>query len=326
MKTKQNTALTVALALALTAIVGLIWWFWPQPQAELLHGEVEVREIRIASKIAGRVSALHVQEGDQVKAGQLLFELDSPELNAKLAQAEAAEAATKAQQDEAETGLRSEEIEMVRLDWQRALVQQNLMATTLKRMQNLHAEGLVSQQQLDETEAKAKASADQASAAEARYSMAASGARGEQVRAVQAQNRRAAAAVAEVEAYRQEIKMLAPIDAEVANIVIQIGELAPTGYPVITLIDPTDVWVVFTIREDKLNALVPGTEFDAFVPAIHKTLRFRANKLNALPSFASWKQVRGTPGYDLKTFQLEAVPTQPEPLLRAGMTVILAIE
>lgn len=326
MQTKKKMTLTVALPLLLIFIIGVIWWLWPQPQAELLHGEVEVREIRIASKLAGRVSALHIHEGEQVKAGQLLFELDSPELNAKLAQAEAAEAATKAQQDEAESGLRSEEIEMIRLDWQRALVQQNLMATTLKRMQNLHAEGLVSQQQLDETVAKANASADQASAAEARHTMAASGARGEQLRAVQAQNRRAAAAVAEVEAYRQEMNMLAPIDAEVANIVIQVGELAPSGYPVITLINPTDVWVVFTIREDKLNALVPGTEFNAFVPAINKTLRFRANKLNALPSFASWKQVRGTPGYDLKTFQLEATPIQTEPLLRAGMTVILAIE
>lgn len=325
MQTSKKTAVTATFVVVIAILVAIIWWLWPQPKAELLHGEVEVREIRLASKVAGRVSALYVQEGDKVQAGQLLFELASPELNAKLAQAEAVEAATQAQQDEAEAGLRSEEVEMIRLDWQRALVQQNLLEATLKRMRNLHAEGLVSQQQLDETEAKAKASADQASAAEARFAMATLGARDEQLRAAQAQNRRAAAAVAEVEAYRQEIYMRAPIDAEIANIVIQVGELAPTGYPVITLAIPDDVWVTFTIREDKLNALVPGTEFTAFVPALNKNLAFRVSKLNALPSFANWKQVRGTPGYDLKTFQLEAVPVQPEPQLRAGMTVILAI-
>lgn len=311
---------------AVLLVLVLFWWLWPSPQPEFLHGDVEVREIRLASKIPGRVSRMHVKEGDMVQPGQLLFELDSPELNAKLAQAEAAEAATKALQDEAEAGLRSEEIEMARLDWQRALVQQNLYQTTLNRMRNLHAEGLVSQQQLDEVQAKWQASTDQASAAEARYTMAASGARQEQLRAVQAQNRRAAAAVAEVEAYRQETRMLAPLAGEIASIVIQPGELAPTGYPVITLIDPTDSWVVFTIREDKLNALVPGTEFDAWVPALNHSLRFRVSKLSALPSFANWKQVRGTPGYDLKTFQLEARPVQHEPKLRAGMTVILALE
>lgn len=325
MLTNKKIALTAAFICVLAIFIAIVWWLWPQPHAELLHGEVEVREIRLASKVAGRVSALYVQEGDKVQAGQLLFELASPELNAKLAQAEAAEAATKAQQDEAEAGLRSEEIEMVRLDWQRALVQQNLLQTTLQRMKNLHAEGLVSQQQLDETVAKAKASTDQASAAEARFTMASVGARDEQLRAVQAQNRRAVAAVAEVEAYRQEIFMRSPINAEVADIVIQVGELAPTGYPVITLANPNDVWVTFTIREDKLNALVPGTEFTAFVPALNKSLGFRVSKLNALPSFANWKQVRGTPGYDLKTFQLEALPVHPEPLLRAGMTVILAM-
>ncbi|SEA39490.1 HlyD family secretion protein [Alkalimonas amylolytica] len=317
--------IAVAIA-AVSLLLALFWWLWPAPQPELLHGDVEVREIRLASKIPGRILKLHVQEGDQVQAGQLLFELDSPELNAKLAQAEAAEAATKALQDEAEAGLRSEEIEMARLDWQRALVQQNLYQSTLNRMRNLHEEGLVSQQQLEETQAKWQASVDQASAAEARYTMAASGAREEQLRAVQAQNRRAAAAVAEVEAHRQETRMLAPVAGEVASIVVQQGELAPAGYPIITLVDPTDVWVVFNIREDKLNALVPGTTFEAKVPALNETLDFRVSKLNALPSFASWKQVRGTPGYDLKTFQLEARPIQPEQKLRAGMTVILALE
>ncbi|MCC5852361.1 MAG: biotin/lipoyl-binding protein [Alkalimonas sp.] len=311
---------------ALLLVVGLFWWLWPEHQPELLHGDVEVREVRLASKIPARVQRLHVREGDQVSAGQLLLELDSPELNAKLAQAEAAEAAAQALQDEAEAGLRKEEVEMARLDWQRAMVQQNLYQTTLNRLRNLQQEGLVSQQQLDEATAKWQASRDQAKAAEARHSMAAAGAREEQLRAVQAQNRRAAAAVAEVEAYRQETQLKAPVAGEVASIVIQQGELAPAGYPIITLVDPSDSWVVFSIREDKLNALVPGRSFEAWVPALNRSLEFTVSRLNALPSFANWKQVRGTPGYDLKTFQLEARPTAPEPDLRAGMTVILALE
>lgn len=313
------------LIISLTLLV-LLWWFWPQAQQELLHGDIEVREVRVASKIPGRIIKLHVAEGDMVEAGQLLFELASPELDAALAQAEAAEDAARAIQDEAKAGLRGEEIEVTRLEWQRALIEKNLMQTTLRRIQNLYNDGLVSQQNLDEIAAKAAASADQAKAAEAVYRLAASGAREEQLSAIAAQNRRAAAAVAEVEAFRIETQARAPIAGQVANIIIRQGELVPPGFPVITIIEPEDTWVVLNIREDKLNALAPGAKFDAYVPALKQTLAFEVTKLNALPSFANWKQVRGTPGYDLKTFQIEAKPVQPNPQLRAGMTVILAME
>lgn len=322
----MKSKMFVLAILAVVVIVLLFWALWPQAKAELIHGDIEVREIRLASKIPGRVAHIFVKEGQQVAKDDVLFELYSPELQAKLAQAKAAEAATQAMQDQTDSGMRSEEIDMVRLDWQRALVQQNLAEKTRQRMKNLHHDGLVALQQLDEVNAQWQASVDQASAAEARFTMAAQGARTEQREAVQAQNRQAAAAVAEVEAYYQETRILAPRAGEIASIVIAEGELAPSGFPVITLIDPTDNWVIFHLREDKLNALVPGTRFHASVPAIGQQLEFEVSKLAALPSFANWKQVRGTPGYDLKTFQLEARPVRPDPRLRAGMTVILALD
>lgn len=310
----------------LALLVVLLWWLWPAANTELIHGDIEVREVRVASKIAGRIVNLPVAEGDNVSAGELLFELTSPELDAALAQAKAAEDATQALEDEAKAGLRREQVEVSRLEWQRALIEKELTATTLKRVANLHKEGLVSQQHFDEVAAKAAASADQAKAAEAVYTMSAAGAREEQLRAANAQNRRAAAAVAEVEAFRSEMRSLAPISGQVASVVIKEGELVPPGFPVITLIDPQDVWVVFNIREDRLKQLAPGTEFSAYVPALQQQLQFTVSKLNALPAFANWKQVRGTPGYDLKTFQLEAKPSAPNAQLKAGMTVVLALE
>ncbi|MDP4535859.1 efflux RND transporter periplasmic adaptor subunit [Alkalimonas collagenimarina] len=321
----QIKKIIIALVIIIS-LLALLWWLWPKAQQELLHGDIEVREVRIASKIPGRIIHLHVAEGDMVEAGQLLFELTSPELDAALAQAEAAEDAASAMQDEAKAGLRSEEIEVTRLEWQRALIEKKLMETTLARIQNLYNDGLVSQQHLDEVTAKAAASADQAKAAEAVYTMASSGAREEQLRAISAQNRRAAAAVAEVEAFRGEIQARSPITGQVASIAIRQGELAPAGFPVMTIIDPTDTWVVFNIREDKLNSMMPGTELSAYVPAIKQQLEFTVTKLSALPSFANWKQVRGTPGYDLKTFQIEAKPKENKAQLRAGMTVVLALE
>ncbi|WP_404339092.1 HlyD family secretion protein [Pseudoalteromonas mariniglutinosa] len=321
MQIKKLIAIVAVLSIAI-----LVWWFWPDTKQQLLHGDIEVREVRVASKVPGRIVQLNVEEGDMVEKGQMLFELTSPELDAALAQAQAAEDATSAIQDQTKAGLRGEEIEVTRLEWQRALIDKNLMETTLKRIKNLYNDGLVSQQHFDEVAAKAAASADQAKAAEAVYKLAASGAREEQLRTVSAQNRRAAAAVAEVEAFKIETQSRAPITGQVANIVIREGELAPAGYPVITIIDPKDVWLVLNIREDKLNTLAPGSQFSAYVPAIKQQLEFKVTKLSALPSFASWKQVRGTPGYDLKTFQIEAKPNKVNSQLKAGMTVILSLD
>lgn len=321
MKARPVIFVTVAIVL-----IAAVWWFFPDPGKELIHGDIEVREIRVASKIPGRVINLPVTEGDMVEAGQLLFELSSPELDSKLEQAEAAEDASKAQEDEAKAGLRREQIEIARLDMQRATTERDLTNATLKRMQNLYADGLVSRQQLDEISAKAAATADKTRAAQAAYQMATSGAREEQLRAVEAQNRRAKAAVSEVQVFRSEAQSVAPIAGQVANIVIKKGELAPAGYPVITLIDPADSWVVMNIREDKLNSLTVGTEFTAYVPALAKDLKFKVSKLNPLPSFANWKQAKGTPGYDLKTFQIEARPTETNLNLKAGMTVVLSLE
>ena len=307
-------------------LIAAVWWLLPKQNRELIHGDIEVREIRVASKIPGRVIKLPVSEGDMVEAGQLLFELSSPELDTKLEQAVAVEDATKAVEDEAKSGLRREQVEIARLEMQRAATARDLTAATQKRIQNLYADGLVSRQQLDEITAKAAASADQAKAAQAAYQMAASGAREEQLRAAAAQNRRAKAAVSEVEVFRSEAQSLAPIAGQVASVVIKEGELAPAGYPVITLIDPKDVWVVMNIREDKLNTLTLGTEFTALVPALNKDVKFKVTKLNPLPSFANWKQVKGTSGYDLKTFQIEARPIEPNHNLIAGMTVVLSME
>lgn len=306
----------------LAVVIGWLIWSASKTSPEFLHGDVEVREIKIASKVAGRISELLVQEGQHVQANELLFRIHSPELDAKLAQAQAAEQAAVALSDKAISGLRTEEIEMARLDWQRALVQQQLAQTTLGRISNLHQEGLIATQQLDEVKAQAKASTEQSKTAEARYNMAAKGARSEELRAAQAQSRQAAAAVAEVEAYRRELEIRAPNAGEVATLVIRQGELAPTGYPVMTLADLTDTWVIFNVREDKLSRFTPGKEFTATVPALGIEASFVVTKLRALPSFASWKQAQGTPGYDLKTFQLEAKPVQPLSGLRAGMTVI----
>ncbi|MEC7120164.1 MAG: efflux RND transporter periplasmic adaptor subunit [Pseudomonadota bacterium] len=315
-------AFAVLLAIILFAVL-LSKGCSPHSQkTERLHGTVEVQEIRVAGKIAGRVEQVLVRQGDRVQQGDVLFSINSPEVAAKLAQAKAVESAATAMEDQAEKGLRPEEIEMIRLDWQQAKIQQELAESTFKRMSSLHAEGLIPTQQYDEVRAKMQASREQARAAKTRLDLAQQGARTEEQRAAQAQREQASAAVEEVQTAENETIVYAPIQAEVAQVLISVGELAPAGYPVVTLADPNDQWVMFNVREDRLAQFQMGKGLMVQIPALNQQVEFRVSRINALPDFATWRQSREGAGYDLRTFQVEAKPNQPVAGLRAGMTVI----
>lgn len=318
--------LLIALfALALAGLLGFGIRAAAQPEPQYLHGQVEMGERRIASKVPGRVDTLHVRTGDRVAQGDTLFTLDSPEILARLEQAQGARDAASSMERKADTGARAEEIEMARRDWQRAQAQADLMATTYQRMATLHDEGLLATQDYEETRARWQAADNQAEAARAQYDMAQAGTREEDRAASAAQVRQAEGSIAEVQAALDDTLIRAPMAGEIADLVISQGELAPAGFPVITLIDPTDVWVVLTVREDHLPGLSPGQRIDGYVPGIDRSVTFEVTRTLALPDFATWRQV-GEDGLNMRTFQVEARPVELPEGLRPGMSVRVSLD
>ena len=105
MKKSNVIGLTVGIVVTIVA-VSLISWFAIRPVPTLIQGEVEATDIKISSKLAGRIEQMDVQEGERVKKGQLLFVLSTPEAEAKLQQAEAARMAASAQSTKARKGAR----------------------------------------------------------------------------------------------------------------------------------------------------------------------------------------------------------------------------
>ena len=84
------------------------------------------------------MKAIYKQEGDQVRKGDLLLELESTELDAKLSQAEAARLAAQAQSDKAQRGARSEQIQGAYNVWQQAQAAAQLAEKTYQRVSNLY--------------------------------------------------------------------------------------------------------------------------------------------------------------------------------------------
>lgn len=328
---KTSLRKPVALLVLLGVLALLAWGLWQatRPAPELLQGQMEARETDIAGKVTARVLEMAVHEGERIEPGALLVRLDSPEVRAKLQQASAAEQAAQAVAQKAEHGARPQEVEMARMQWQRAETAAQLAHTSYQRVANLARDGLVAEQKRDEAEANWKASRDAATAARAQYNMARAGARPEDRAAANAQARQVAGVVAEVQAAQAETELRSPVGGEVAKVLAKPGELWPQGVAVVTVVDLQDQWVVLNVREDQLARFAPGQAFDATLPALAdgdknaRHARFKVFYNAVLPDFATWRATRGGAGFDVRTFEVRARPTEPIAGARPGMSVLV---
>ncbi|MEZ4416474.1 MAG: efflux RND transporter periplasmic adaptor subunit [Gemmatimonadota bacterium] len=291
------------------------------PTRHPLQGQIEAQEIHVSSKVPGRVGQVLVRPGDRVQAGAPLFVLDSPEVEAKVEQARAGREAAAAVAAKAVAGARPEEVEMARLTFERAATGADIARTTYDRVQAMFDQGVVARQRRDEAEAAWQAAEHQAQAARAQYEMAMSGARSEDRRAAEAQARQVAAVVREAEVALAETEIRAPAAGEVVRVQIQPGELAPQGFPVVTLVDLADVWAVLHVREDELDGFQPGRRHLATVVASGAEVAFVVRAASALPDFATWRSARPG-GVDLRTFEIRLEPVTPTEGLRPGMSVL----
>ena len=100
-KNSKSLLVGIGVIVLIVVIVGLLGVFALRPEPEVLMGEVAVSEYRVSNKVPGRISEIFVTEGQQVKAGDTLAYISSPEVDAKLKQAQAARSAASAQNNKA---------------------------------------------------------------------------------------------------------------------------------------------------------------------------------------------------------------------------------
>jgi HlyD family secretion protein len=323
MKKKYTTVMMVLMGLAVAGSAATLLAMKPAPL--VVQGEVDATRIDVASKVAGRVSEVLVSRGDRVKKGQPLFVIDSPEVRAKLRQAQATVKGANAQLTKANHGAREETVRAARNIWNQSEAVLDLARKTHARVETLHDDGILPAQKLDEAVAKLEAARQGAEAARAAYEMADNGAREEDKESARAMVNKATGALAEVEAWEAETRLLAPRAAEVSDIVVDPGELAATGCPVVTLVDLADVWVTFNLREDLLAKIRMGSTLRARIPALGDLeVDLRVNHIAALGAFATWHATKATGDFDMKTFEVRAVPLAEVAGLRPGMSVVVS--
>ena len=311
----------IAILMVLIASAGFIFF---GEKEDIITGQVEVDEIRIAGKVPGRIAEFLVEEGQSVKEGDTLVRIYSPEVLAKLEQAEAAKAAAEAQNQKAIAGARKEQKEGAYELWQKAKAGLEVAEKSFARVENLFKEGVVPAQKYDEVLAQLKAMQATERAARSQYDMAINGAQREDKMAAQALVARASGAISEVDAYMKESALLAPSAGTVSEIFPHKGELVGTGAPIMNIADYTATRVLCAVREDKLAKIKHGSKLKATVPALgDKAIELSVVKMKDMGSYATWKATKPRNEHDLRTFELTLKPTTSIEGLLPGMTVVL---
>ena len=325
MATKNyNLLIGVCALIAIVLAVGIVGFILSRPKEALLQGEAEATEYRVSGKVPGRIEAFLADEGQQVRKGDTLVVIDSPEIRSKIAEANAARAAAQAQRNKAYNGAQKEQIAGAYELWQKALVGENVMAKSYERIKTLHEQKVVSDQKYDEVEAQYQAACATTRAAKSQYDMAVAGARQEDKDAAVALVERANAAVELVNSYLDEITLTSPADGIVTARYPKVGELVGQGSPIMTVQDLGDMWFTFNIREDQLHSMKNGDKVQLRIPALdNREVTATVYYMVVRESYATWRATKEQGEFDCRTFEVRVRPDSEIEGLRPGMSALM---
>lgn len=325
-KRSARRAPAILVTLIVAAIVALSVWYLVQPQPLLVQGEADATRIDIAARVDGRVGKRPVERGDNVSAGQVLYEIDNPELLTQLREAQAALAVANANLANTLAGTRAEDIAQRKAAQESADAQLTLAQRTYDRVHELASSGNMSMQQLDQATNSLKTAQSALDQAKFAYDEAVAGPTKEERDIARANVAKAEASVNSIQAQADELVVKAPIAAQVYEIGAELGEYVSPGVPLLTLVDLNDVWLRFDLREDLAKRIEVGKKVSLRAPAlgdqpIVAEVKFIAPK----GEYAGWRATRATGDFDLRTFEVRAYPTPAIPALRPGMSVYVTV-
>ncbi|NBN04813.1 HlyD family secretion protein [Proteus sp. G2665] len=313
----------IYLILLMLILIALAVLFRAHNQYLLLQGEVDAPEVIVASKAKGRVIERHIERGDDVKKGQLMITLESPELNAQVAALEAAKAQAQAQLDLSLHGTREESIRNLEAVLAQAKVEAVNATRDYQRISTVASQGYVSATELDNARRSRDVASQRVRAAQAELDEAKNGDRIELRHKYTAAVQQAEQQLIELKIQQNDLQVKAPVDGEVGPIPAEIGELFNANSPLVTLIRLPEAYFVYNLREDILANIRKGDRITITVPALgNKEVEAEIRYIAPMGDYATKRATRATGDFDLKTFEIRLYPVTPIEGLRPGMSAL----
>ncbi|MDV5226258.1 MAG: HlyD family secretion protein [Pseudomonadota bacterium] len=314
---------TIALILLMLILIAAAALFHSHNQFLLLQGEVDAPEVMVTSKAKGRVIERHVERGDDVKKGQLLITLESPELAAQYAALKAARDQAQAQLDQSLHGTREETIRNLQASLSQAESQYQNATREYNRLSNLSGKGYVSANELDNSRKAKDVAFQQVQGAKAQLEEAKNGDRIELRQKYQAELNEAEQKLAELQVQLDDLQVKAPVDGEVGPIPAEVGEIFNAGSPLLTMVRIPQAYFIYNLREDILVDVKKGDKVQLDVPALgDKKIEAEVRYIAPKGDYATKRATRATGDFDLKTFEVRLYPLESIDGLRPGMSVL----
>lgn len=308
---------------AATALAGFYSWQRRQQDQQAIPGMVRRTEIRIAPETNGRLLRIVGENGASFAAGDLLAEIDNPDLAAALSEALAALAGAEAERRRIYSGVRDEEVQIAAASVNTAEANLRLTQQHTARVTALATRGFNSRAQLDDAETSlAKTEADLA-LKQALLAAARAGPTMEERGLADAKVVQAAATVADARARLAKTRLVAPVDGSLGQRVAEIGEILTPGKPIVTFVPKAQPWLAFTIREDALQGLDVGSR-TTFSTDGGMRVDGVMTELRPLGEFATWRAARAIGDHDINAFRarfdVSGQPSGLEPGMRVWLT------
>jgi multidrug resistance efflux pump len=336
-------------AIVLVAAVAAAYIYWNRAVSELvLTGIVTTNDVVVSPQIGGRIEQVIVEEGEVVKRGQRIAVIAPDELRADSAYAThnveglasqivQSQAALRFEQRQMEEQVHQAESNLAAAEAQQAAATADLEAARLnyERTQNLSREGVAPAQQLDESRTTYQAAqarldalrrqtdAHRAAIALARASAEQVSVRKSQVQANEHMQEAAAAQRTKADVRLAYAEVKAPIDGIVDVRAARVGEVVNAGQPIVTLINPDDVWVRADVEETYIDRVRIGDHMKVRLPSgteLDCVVFYRG--VDA--AFATQRDVSRTKR-DIKTFEIRLRCDNTDRRLAVGMTAYVLL-
>lgn len=288
-----------------------------------LQGNVEIREVRLAFEVPGRIARLYVEEGDRVAAGQLLAELEKDYFEDRVRQAQAALEAAQAELWKLRNGARPEEIEQAQANLQAAQVSFQHAQVQWERTARLLPQKAVSQELYDNAKAGRDRAEAQLQAAQAALKLLLAGARVEDIARAEAQVALCQAQLQEAQRRLEDSRLLAPSPGVVQTRIREVGEWVQVGEPIYTLSLTDPVWIRTYVNGLDLERIRPGMAVTVQTDAGRQypgRIGFISPVAEFTPKTVQTREIRTN-----LVYRIRVIVADPKGELRQGMPVSVLV-
>ena len=296
------------------------------PTTLSLYGNVEIRQVELSFRVAGRLDTVMFDEGDSVAAGDIVARLDAVPMEDALNQIQAEASVRAAELSKLKAGSRRQEIERAQAVVEEVEANLRVAQQTYDRQAILAAKGFASQKAVDDSLAALDAAQKRLTASQKDLALVKLGPRSEEIAAGTAAYSAAEAATAQAQIKLDDTILTAPDSGILLSRVKEPGSIVQAGTPIATLALTKPVWVRAYVNEPDLGTVAPGTPAEVFTDSDPD--RPYSGKIGFVSPVAEFTP-RTVQTPDLRTdlvYQLRVIVAEPDQGLRQGMPVTVKIK